>query len=201
MARKQAENYGQIRRAIMVASASVFARQGYAATTIADLATANGVSRGLLYHYFASKEALLQEMLNDHLDMMLDAARSAATDGATPDARFRRTVEVIVGINAGSRDLQVVLLHDLQNLGAAERAEIIAKQRLIIAVLRDLIRDCDRSGQITPRTLMAHTMMCVGMINYTYLWYDPDGAVPPGEYATIVADTYLAGLSRPSGSD
>ncbi len=194
MARKQAENYGQIRRDIMAVAATVFARQGYAATTIADLATANGISRGLLYHYFASKEALLQEMLNAHLDMMLDAARAASSRGVTPEDRFRGTVETIVAINAGSRDLQVVLLHDLQNLGAAERTEIIAKQRQIIAVLRDLIRDCDRSGQIEPRTLMAHTMMCVGMINYTYLWYDPNGPVPPDEYATIVADTYLAGL-------
>lgn len=196
MARKQAENYEEIRRRIMDCAATEFARQGYATTSIADLARANGVSRGLLYHYFASKEALLQEMLNSHLDMMLDAATVAATQGATAQDRFRSTVSTIVGINAGSRDLQVVLLHDLQHLGATERAEIVAKQRQIIAVLRDRIRDCDSSGRITNRTLMAQTMMCVGMINYTYLWYDPAGPVGPEEYADMVADTYLAGLER-----
>ena len=88
----------------------------------------------------------------------------------------------------------MVLLHDLQNLGTAERAEIVGKQRRIIAVLRDLIRDCDQTRRITSRTLMAQTMMCVGMINYTYLWYDPAGPVGPEEYADMVADTYLAGL-------
>ncbi|MDF1719055.1 MAG: TetR family transcriptional regulator [Minwuia sp.] len=50
MARKQTANYGQIRRDIMAASATVLARLGYATTTIADLASANGISRGLLYH-------------------------------------------------------------------------------------------------------------------------------------------------------
>ena len=38
-------------------------------------------------------------------------------------------------------------------------------------------------------------MMFMGMINYTYLWYDPKGPVGPAEYADMVADTYLAGLS------
>ncbi len=194
MARKQAENYGEIRRRIMACAATEFARQGYAATSIADLARANGISRGLLYHYFASKEALLQEMLNSHLDMMLEAANAAAAEGRPPRDRFRSTIRTIVAINAGSRDLQVVLLHDLQNLGTAELAEIVAKQRRIIAVLRDLIRDCDQGRRISSRTLMAQTMMCVGMINYTYLWYDPAGPVGPAEYADMVADTYLAGL-------
>ena len=195
MARTQSENYPEIRLGILAVSASLFARLGYATTTIADLAAANGISRGLLYHYFASKEALLSEMLQAHLDMLLAEIRASARDGTTPEDRLRNSVRKMVAINAGSKDLQIVLLHDLQNLQVEEREAIVGKQKDILAVVAELIRDCDHRRKYDRRQLKAQTMLFMGMINYTYLWYDPKGPVGPAEYADMVADTYLAGLA------
>jgi len=198
MARTQAENYPEIRKEILQRSATLFAARGYPNASIADLAAANGISRGLLYHYFASKEALLSEMLHEHLDMLLAELRAAAGRGADPEARFRETVRTLVAINAASQDLQIVLLHDLQNLNDGDRAAIVAKQRRILAVFRDLIAALD-GGRSDPRTRPAQVMMLIGMINYTYVWYDPRGPVPPEEYARMVADSYLAGLRSAGG--
>ncbi|MCW5771294.1 MAG: TetR family transcriptional regulator [Rhodospirillaceae bacterium] len=194
MARTQSENYPEIRREILRKSAAVFARQGYSNTTIADLAKANGISRGLLYHYFESKEQLLAEMLNEHLDMLLAEVRRASACGADIEARIAGTIRTMVAINAHSKDLQVVLLHDLQNLHTTERKAIVAKQKEILACLSALIQKADGGRKIDARTLKAYTMMFVGMINYTYLWFDPDGPVRPEEYADMVVETCLAGL-------
>jgi AcrR family transcriptional regulator len=194
MARTQSENYADIRREILRKSAALFARLGYANASITDIAAANGISRGLLYHYFASKEALLGEMLNDHLDMLLDEVSSASQQGVDVETRFRNMVRAMVLINARSKDLQVVLLHDLQNLGAQDTAVIVRKQKEILRVISALIQACDGGRTIDARTLTAHTMMFMGMINYTYLWYDPHGPVGPQEYADMVAGTFLAGL-------
>jgi AcrR family transcriptional regulator len=197
MARTQSENYPEIRREILRRSAALFARKGYPNTSIADLAEANGTSRGLLYHYFDSKEKILAEMLNEHLDCLLDEVRKASRSEAHADARFRDTVRAMVLINAESKDLQVVLLHDLHNLRSADCDGIIRKQRKIVDILAALVDACDSRGKIDRRTRMVHTMMLVGMINYTYLWYDPNGPVTPAEYARLVAETYLGGLRSP----
>lgn len=194
MARTQSENYPEIRREILRKAAALFARKGYPNTTIADLAEANGMSRGLLYHYFDSKEAMLFEMLTTHLDDMLATIEAAATVGDSAEDRFRNMVRAMVSMNAESKDLQIVLLHDLQNLQAAQRDEIVTKQRAILAVLRRLIRDNDTVGRTSGRKLKAYTMMVVGMINYTYIWYDPDGPVGPRAYADMVCDTCLVDL-------
>ncbi len=53
------------RETIMQAAVSLFAEQGYALTTIAQIAQGAGVSKGLLYNYFASKEDLLRAILTD----------------------------------------------------------------------------------------------------------------------------------------
>lgn len=194
MARRQSENYPEIRREILRHSATLFAAKGYANASIADLAEANDMSRGLLYHYFASKEAILKEMLNEHLDVMLAETRSAAKTGATAAERFRNTVRSIVTTNARSKDLQIVLLHDLKNLKPTDRSAVVRKQRGILAVLGALIAENDSAGRTSARTIKVYTMMFVGMINYTYLWYDPDGPVGAAEYAEMVTDTCLRGL-------
>lgn len=194
MARTQSENYPEIRREILRRSAVLFARLGYPNASIADLAKANRISRGLLYHYFDSKERILAEMLNEHLDFLLSEVQKAARRGADAEARFRETVRAMVLVNADSKDLQIVLLHDLHNLKPADRAAIVRKQRDIIAILSDLVRACDSRGKIGARTLMVQTMMLIGMINYTYIWYDPAGPVTPAEYAELVSATYLGGL-------
>ena len=194
MARTQSLNYPEIRREILRRSAALFARQGYPNASIADLAAANKISRGLLYHYFDSKEKILAEMLNEHLDFLLAETRKASQRGADAATRFRDTVRAMVLINADSKDLQIVLLHDLHNLRAADRAAIVKKQRAIIAILSELVLACDARRKIDRRTLMVQTMMLIGMINYTYIWYDPAGPVTPAEYAELVAGTYLGGL-------
>jgi AcrR family transcriptional regulator len=194
MARTQSADYPEIRRQILRRSAALFARVGYPNASIADLAKANRISRGLLYHYFDSKEKILAEMLTGHLDFLLGEVKKAARRGADAEARFRETVRAMVLINADSKDLQIVLLHDLHNLGPAERAAIVKKQRDIVAIASDLVRACDTRRKIGRRTLMVQTMMLIGMINYTYIWYDPAGPVTPAEYAELVSDTYLGGL-------
>ena len=196
MARTQSANYEEIRQEILRRSAALFARVGYPNASISDLAQENGISRGLLYHYFASKDALLDEMLNDHLDMLIAEVRLASERGDDAEARFRNMISAMVLVNAGSRDLQVVLLHDLQNLGDDERAGIVAKQREILKIFSTLIRACDTAGTIPEHELTAKTMMLTGMVNYTYLWYDASGPVGPERYAEMVADTFLAGLRR-----
>ncbi|WP_417516960.1 TetR/AcrR family transcriptional regulator [Minwuia sp.] len=193
MARTQAKNYDEVRQAILTRSADLFATQGFASTSIGDLAKANGISRGLLYHYFASKDALLDEMLNAHLDMMAASVRAAAAIDSDVEARFRNTVTEFVRINARSQSLQIVLLHDLQNLDADRRRVIITKQRKILQILRNLIADLMGAG-VSDDELTARTMMCVGMLNYTYVWYDPDGPVGPDLYAQQAADTFLDGV-------
>lgn len=194
MARPQAANYDAVRREILARSADVFARKGYAGTSIADLAAGNGISRGLLYHYFASKEAILSEMLNTHLDAMLADVHAAATGPGNAEARFRATVRTMVRINARSKALQVVLLTDLPNLGDTERETIVGKQRAILSVFRALIAEIDGGRRLNADTLKAQTMMFIGMINYTYIWYDADGPVGPDAYADMAADTFLCGL-------
>ena len=61
------------RRMILDAAITVFARQGYHSTRVADIADEAGVAYGLVYHYFDSKEEILNELFLERWQIMLDA--------------------------------------------------------------------------------------------------------------------------------
>ena len=62
------------RRAILDAAVRVFARQGYHATRVADIADEAGVAYGLVYHYFRSKEAVMTELFTERWSLLLAAS-------------------------------------------------------------------------------------------------------------------------------
>lgn len=61
------------RRAILDAAVRVFARQGYHATRVSDIADEAGVAYGLVYHYFRSKEAVMNELFIERWSLLLAA--------------------------------------------------------------------------------------------------------------------------------
>ncbi len=194
MARTRSENFEDIREAILAKAAELFAARGYERSSISDLAEVCGLSRGALYHYFDSKEALLYSMLHTHVAGMLDLLREADAKGGTPLERLTRFIEAIVSINAASQCEQAILLNDLGSLREDEQAEIKGLEQQIVELVSQTLVETDRSGRITRANRKVYTMILLGMINFTYTWYDPDAAVKPQAFARMATDVFLNGF-------
>ena len=135
MARTRSDNYENIQAGILSKAAELFAAQGYERSSISDLVEVCGLSRGALYHYFDSKEAILYSMLHTHVAGMLDRLREVDAKGGAPLDRLASLVETIVSINAASQCEQAILLNDLGSLSADEQAEIKGLQQQIVVLL------------------------------------------------------------------
>ena len=83
MARTRSENYDGIHLGILTNAARLFSAQGYMRASIADLADACKLSRGALYHYFDSKEAILFAILDAHVREMIADVEAAVTGAPT----------------------------------------------------------------------------------------------------------------------
>src|SRR3954447_20423437 len=71
------------RRLILDAAVRVFARQGFHSTRVSDIADEAGVAYGLVYHYFNSKDQVLNELFLERWSLLLAALEEAEkTDGA-----------------------------------------------------------------------------------------------------------------------
>ncbi len=194
MARTRSENFPEIQRNILQRAAAVFARVGYATSTINDLVEAAQLSRGALYHYFPSKEAILCGILDDHLHRFLEMIDHAVTSDCPAIEQLRDVTAAIVNFNSRSPDEQIIILNDINQLSDENRKRIKSLERHIVDRLSDLLIRVDTHGKITPGNKRVYTMMYLGIVNYTFAWYDPHGKVGPAEYAELATDLFLNGL-------
>ena len=197
MARKRSENYEDIRLGILGKAAKLFATQGYERSSISDLSDACELSRGALYHYFDSKEEILFTMLDRLVRGLLERLESGVAPGGTPLETLARVIESLVEINSRSPHEQVILLNDLGSLGERERKIIQHIERQIVDLVADILIRVDSTGKITRSTKKVYAMMLMGMINYTYTWYDPEGSVKANQFASLATDLFLNGFLSP----
>jgi len=200
MARTRSENYDGIQGGILNAACALFAQQGYMRASIADLADACKLSRGALYHYFDSKEAILFAILDAHVRRMISDVEQAMAQQSTNLDRFRAAIRAIVELNAGSSNEQRLILNDLAFLGEPEQKALKALQRQLVDTVSDLLVRLDTEGKIVKRSKKVYTMMLFGMLNFSHTWYDPKGDIEPKEFADMVVDLFLHGFTPPGAS-
>jgi len=198
MARTRSENYDGIRDGILASATALFAKQGYMRTSISELADACQLSRGALYHYFDSKEAILFEILDVHVRKMIaDVEQAISRQQQTVD-QFRDAIGAIVALNAHSSAEQRLILNDLTFLAPEEQLAIKNLERKLVDTISDLLVKLDREGRMVKRTRKVYTMMMFGILNYSHTWYDAKGGVDPKEFADRVVDLFLNGFLPPA---
>ena len=195
MARTRSENYDGIHLGILTNAARLFSAQGYMRASIADLADACNLSRGALYHYFDSKEAILFAILDAHIREMIQHVETAVAAGGPTLTQFQNVIRAIVEVNAKSPHEQRVLIHDLSFLNEDEQQAIKDLERQLVDIVTDLLVRLDAEGRIVRRTKKIYTMILFGIINYTYTWYDPKGGMGPQEFADTAVDLFLLGFA------
>lgn len=189
MARPQSPDYDKRRAAIVEAAANLYARQGFQGASVADLAKACDTSKSLIYHYFPGKDDILHAVMAEHLDALVAAAEDAAK-GGTPEAKLRTLTMSFMRHYVGAQARHKVLLNELDNLTPAARADVVAKQRHVIALTEAILAEI-----ATPDDARVNAMLFFGMINWTHTWFDPAGPVMPETLGMRVVDLMLRGLA------
>jgi TetR/AcrR family transcriptional regulator, fatty acid metabolism regulator protein len=126
------------RQVLLDAAIRVFARKGYHAARIGDIAQEAGVAYGLLYHYFASKESVLETVFRDTWTAMLDAVNGIEAAGGPAREQVRRVAAVVLGSWKLNPDLVRVLVREvtrsphLQNEVGEIQQAMGALQRIVV---------------------------------------------------------------------
>jgi AcrR family transcriptional regulator len=198
MARTRSEDYDDIQQGILISACELFAQQGYMRASITDLAEACRLSRGALYHYFQSKEAILFAILDAHVRRMIVDVQSAIAGKSTTLDQFRAATRAIVELNARSSNQQRLILNDLSFLSESEQTMIKSLERQIVDIVSDLLVRLDKEGKIVKRTKKIYSMMLFGILNFSHTWFDPAGGITPTEFADMIVDLFLFGFTAPT---
>ena len=109
------------RASIRDAAVRVFARKGFHAARVGDIAAEAGVAHGLMYHYFESKDALLEGVFRDTWTAMLARMREVEESGEPALEQLRRVAAVVLRTWRRDPDLVRVLVREVTRTPAIQR--------------------------------------------------------------------------------
>jgi AcrR family transcriptional regulator len=189
---------GARRAEILATAARVFAVKGFANSTVRDIGDDCGILSGSLYYYFASKDAMLLEILENAMEGLL-AEYSAVRDGPSDaESKLVRLFEVALRFIVGQPHAALILqseFHRIKQLDTfapalARYNEIKLVWRTILeqGVAEDLLR-ADVELDLAYRVLM-------GAVLSTVHWFDPRGRYSIETVAKNYSAILIDGLAR-----
>lgn len=190
---------------IVAAALETFVEKGFAATRLDDVAARAGVSKGTVYLYFESKEALFKAAIEAAMTPAVEAAEALANDGARPAADLLRDFVAgwwsMVG-NTAAGGLPKLLVAESGNFpeiahwfheSIIRRAQKAMARIIEVGIARGEFRAAD--ADVSARVFFAP------MFSYV-LWsrsFDPAacGLPPPERFFATALDLLIHGLSHP----
>jgi len=98
------------RRLILDAAIRVFARQGFHNCRVSDIAAEAGVAYGLVYHYFDSKDQMLNELFSERWSLLIAASEEAQRSGGTPREKLATIAGFIIDSYRRDPELMKVII-------------------------------------------------------------------------------------------
>ena len=172
------------------AARALFARQGYAAVSMRQIAAEVGVQAGALYLYTPDKQTLLFDLMKEHLDDLL-AALAAQSWPADPAGRLAAFARFHVGYHL-DRPAEVFIAYmELRNLTPGNFAAIERLRHRYEDALQAILADGVAAGVFRLPDARLATMALIAMLTGASQWYREGGRLPREKVAEIYAEMAL----------
>ncbi len=181
---------------ILEAAVKLFAKKGYHATSISDISEAVGLGRGALYYYIQSKEDLLWEIHNWRVDPLLQATIQLEQQPLTPEEKLRALSRQLVETITTYLPYMTVFYREMGALSPERLAKLVEKRRAYEDSIERILREGVQRGDWEIENLRMCVLAFLGMYNWTFQWYNPQGPMKPNEIADNFFQLFLNGIKR-----
>lgn len=197
MPRVRSDDYEAKSQVIMDCAAALFAKEGYPSAKMQDVATACGATKSMLYHYFPAKDDLLFAMLMEHLERVVLGIEEAIATRGQPRDKLMALVQTYTQKSTQSRRRHMIAMQDVKYLPKPKQVPLIELQRRLTDRVSDLLRELNPG--LPDGAYKPYTMMLIGMLNWTDMWYRPGGTMKPQELCDRISRLFLKGFLAEKG--
>jgi AcrR family transcriptional regulator len=181
------------RQSIIDAAVTVFAEHGYAGASTREIAEGCQLKQGHLYYYFPAKQDILYTIVAELHDSFLDGMVTwKANAPEAPVDVLRAVLTGHVSLLCRRNRETFVSYENFRFLRTDLRSEIVKKRLVYELRLRDLIDTCGARALDVPGEMV--TKAVLGVVNWPYQWYAPDGPTPVSSLASWLADLCISTL-------
>jgi AcrR family transcriptional regulator len=167
---------GISRETLLATAAELFARKGYRATTLDDIAGELGLKKASLYHYIRSKDELLADIYQQIFDRIEAEVAPLVSLDLPAGERLRRMIHAHLTVVTAELPSLSVVFSEESELPADLQRGIRHRKRAHEALFEKVIADGQREGAFRPGSVRLMVLALLGMCNWVYKWLNPDAA-------------------------
>ena len=165
----------------------LFARHGYAAVSMRQIASEVGVQAGALYNYTPDKQSLLFSLMRGHMDELL-AAHAALGETGAPTARLERFTRFHITFHTERPEAVFISYMELRSLEPDNFEVIEALRRDYENALEGILRDGMAAGEFTIADPKIATLAVIAMLTGVNTWYRRAGRLSLDEVEQVYWD-------------
>ena len=182
---------------IIAVAARLFKEKGYRATTLEDIAAAVGMLKGSLYYYIRSKEELLYIVVREPVRQAYNQLEEIVNSEAPIKTKIAQAVATHLALFHQHYPHMAVYLHDYHHLMQKLQKDVIETPKHYQRLWATLLQQGIEAGELRADLDVKITGYAIlGMCNWVYRWYNPEGTLPAEAIADIFTKIVLNGLSR-----
>ncbi|MFE2865627.1 TetR/AcrR family transcriptional regulator [Embleya sp. NPDC059259] len=188
------------RRAEIIRHAcALFAKRGYGATTVRQIAESADMLSGSLYHHFPSKEAMLLEVLDSFFAEIMSRQRATVERGEEPIATLRGLLRDSLEVIGNSPDAAIVVVGESRRLSRSEGFVWLSDRTAEASTLwgRVLRRGVENGSLRRDLHPVLLSLMLQSAVWGMAQWYRPSGRYDPDAAAGRLVDVFVRGIVRP----
>jgi len=189
------------RRVILDAAVRVFARQGFHTCRVSDIADEAGVAYGLVYHYFSSKEEILDTLFLERWNVMLSAIAEADASNRSPRDKLYAIASFIIDSYRHDPDLMKVIIVEVtraaNTFGRTHLAQIRDAYEKIASIVERAQAEGSFRSEITPQFAALAFYGLIEQVLTGWIFASlPVGAPEFDQAKALIVETICRGLER-----
>lgn len=187
---------------LLSVAADLMAVQGYDQTSVRDVARETGFSLAGMYYYFQSKEDLLFQIQHRTFASLLEEQEGIISSGGSAEERLCQFVQNHLSFYTRHFSEMKVCTFEMHSLKDERYTTIESLRRqnfkIAMEIVREIVKDSGRPDD-GGEAVRHYTLFIFGMLNWIFMWFDPDRDAPLEKLSDELVHLALHGL-RGSGS-
>ena len=181
---------------IINCAALLFAKYGYNATSIKSIAESCKVSKSLIYHYYFSKEDMLYDIAQSHINKLISIIDDCSRlKFESNQFKLKKIISQFMIEYKTSKNRHKILIQDIEFLKPSRQKKIKFLQMRVVRSIAEILKKIN--PQIDEvKDLIPVTMGLFGMINWTFTWINPSGKMTYKDVSDLFTSIFINGLKR-----
>ena len=175
-------------------AAELFRTNGYAATSMRDLANALGIEAASLYSHIKSKEEILQSLCFDMAQRFRESLEKVENEKTTFGEKLRNGIKGHIEVMSKDLIASAVFMNEHRHLSDDHLKEFLLLRINYINRFKKMIEGGIKNNEFKPIDTKLAVMTLFSSLNWMPNWYDPSGIIDPRQLGDQLADMLIDGL-------